>query len=502
MTLPGLAYAQPYPGATTCVVVGRFGSAVIPGLRSFRAVLWFVDSEGLPQPPPGLAPDALQTAPLEQLDSRRLAALLEQFVRHDARHLPSVFVTDDALQQHTEAYQSVLTTTCAQLESHHRTRTARQKDGFAWQKHVLQNVPSYAGRRLPASWRGALRGLPAFVCGSGPSLDVSAPQLTAHAARGVVLAADSALRTLARHGIAADIAVSIDADKSPDKCVPADRPPERAVLSIVSPPAWMSALPPDCICFAASRQITTAWLAEVGVAWPDMAVAEHWGGTALELARYLGCAPLYLFGLDLSLDASEPARRHTAYAEPSLYADSGFDAAQRFPEVPGNYAKSVSTHLIDDWRILDARLAGWPVGLVFNVTDRGAWLSNTTLVHPDNFSLPAAAGDKADLLARLGSPDAADPAVVDAAFSQVRETGRRERASVAVLRAELAKGGPPAVAAAFRPLFADKMLGQVLGAFSLKIMPHLMPPLEGDAAFWSSLIEEYAEVLALAETVR
>jgi len=501
MTSPGLAYAQRSPGATTCVVVGRFETAVVPDLQDYRAVFWLVDGEGGAHPPLGLAPGALQPRPIESLDSTRLTALLDQFVRHDSRRLPSVFVTDDAIHQHTEAYQSILTTTCAHLDGHRRVRDARQRDGFAWQKHVLQNLPAYARRRLPASWRGALRGLPAFVCGTGPSLDFSAPQLGPLASRGVVVAADSALRTLARHGIAADIAVSIDAAKEPDKCLPGEHRPARAVLSIVSPPGWLTAMPAETVCFAASRQITTAWLAEIGIGWPDVTVAEYWGGTALELARHLGCAPIYLFGLDLALDPARPDRRHTADAEPSLYSTAPFDTSQRLPEVPGNYAPTVPTHILGDWQVLDNRLAGWPVGLAYNVTDRGAWLRNTTLVHPDNFSLASPSVSKDGILSRLGTPDPAGAALVAGAFSQIRETARREAAAVPALRAALAKGGPPAAAAEFRLHFADQTLGRVLGAFSLKIMPHLMPPLEGDSVFWSTLIDEYSELLAVAQTV-
>jgi hypothetical protein len=502
MTQPGLAYVQPYPGATTCVVVGRFGSPGVPDLDHYRAVLWFADGDATRSPPGGLAPGTLQAVPLEDLDTTRITAMLGQFVQRDARHLPSLFVTDDALRQHTEAYQAVVATACAELDNQHRTRVLRQKDGFAWQKHVLQNLPAYARQRLPASWRGALRGRPAFVCGAGTSLDVSAPELAAHAGRGVVVAADSALRTLARHGVAADIAVSIDAAMTPDRCVPADHPPGRAVVSVASPTAWLGALPHGRVWFAASRQITTAWLADIGLPWPDLAIAEHCSGTALELARYLGCAPIYLFGMDLTLDPGQPAHRQGAEAEPALYSESDSDLDRRLPEVPGNYAEAVPTPLLGDWRTLDARLAGWPAGLIYNVTDRGAWLSNTTLVHPDNFSIPPFAVDKAEMMSRLGPSEPVDAGVLDAAFAQVREVGQRETANVAAIRAALARGGPPAVAAAFRPLFADKALGRVLGTFSLKLMPHLMPPLEGDAAFWGSLVDEYGELLALAQTVR
>lgn len=502
MTPPGLAYVQPYAGATTCVVIGPAGTGLIPDADRFRAVLWFVDADSIAHPPAGLAHGALETAPIEQLDSARIAAVLDRFVQHDARHLPSVFFTEDARARHIEAYESVLTNTCANLERHHRARVSRQRDGFAWQKNALQNLPSYVGFRLPASWRGALRGLPALVCGAGPSLDVSAPQLAAHAANGIVLAADSALRTLARHGVTADVAVTIDAGKTPDKCLPEDRMPERLVLSIVSAPAWRSAVTPDRFCYAANRQITTAWLADVGVAWPAVTVSEQWGGTALELARYLGCSPIYLFGMDLALDPGTPGRLHAADVEPTLYDPSALDPKRRFPEVPGNYGAAVPSHLAADWQFLDARLSGWPFGLLYNVTDRGAWLSNTTLVHPDNFTLRPATVDKAAAVAALGSPEPAPALVVDSAFEQIREIGRRHSAGVAGLRAELAKGGPPAAAAAFSLLFAEQTLGRVLGTFSLKLMPHLMPPLEGDNAFWNTLIDEYAELLSLAQNVR
>src|SRR5262249_22611600 len=156
-------------------------------------------------------PGALLPAPLEHLDSSRVTALLEQFVARDARHLPSVFVTNDAIDRHTEAYQAVLTSVCGRLEDHHRVRTARQRFGFQSQRNVLATLPAYCRRRLPPAWRGALRGSPAFVCGSGPSLDRSAPALAPFARHGVVIATDSALRTLAHAGVTADFAVTIDA---------------------------------------------------------------------------------------------------------------------------------------------------------------------------------------------------------------------------------------------------------------------------------------------------
>ncbi|HVU15771.1 MAG TPA: 6-hydroxymethylpterin diphosphokinase MptE-like protein [Candidatus Didemnitutus sp.] len=500
MSTPGLAYSQPYPGSATCVLLGRAETPGDPDLRGHRAILWFVDGEGAVHPPSELLPGALLPAPLEHLDSSRVISLLEQFVARDARHLPSVFVTNDALARHTEAYQSVLTSVCSRLEDHHRIRTARQRFGFQWQRNVLANLPAYCRRRLPAAWRGALRGRAAFVCGSGPSLDRSAPALAPFSRHGIVIASDSALRTLAHAGITADFAVTIDATKSPDKCLPVGQHPRHVVASAVGDPAWVKAVPAGSLAFAASRQITTVWLGENGVSAPDFSEAENSGATAIELARHLGCSPIYLFGFDLAVDADDRSRSHSADTEPTLYAGATIDPNRHLPELPGNYTPSVPSHLSRGWRSIDTRLAGWPAGLVFNVTDRGAWLTNTTLLHPDNF---APSGDEADApIELLAPPEPAPAAAVDLAFRRIRAVAERSVLALPALRAALEKGGPPALATEFRPHLADHTLGRVLGSFSLKIMPQLMPPLEGDTLFWQGLLDEYAALLEAAQRLQ
>lgn len=491
----GLAHAQLFAGATTCILLGRTAD-IAPDLRAYRGVLWIATGTDRP---PMLAPEVrLQTLAPEVFTASDNDEALEKFVRLDARHLPSVFVTPEAAEPNAAAYHPVLAHITALLESHHQARVTRQKDGFTWQKHLLGILPHYARRPLPESWRGALAGVPAFVCGAGPSLDVSAPRLATVAGQGVLFAADSALRTLARHGLAADFAVSIDPAKMPEKCLPETSHPGRVILSAISPPTWTDILSPEQFTFAASRQITTDWLANRGITPPALAVTESCGVTALGLAYFLGCAPIHLFGLDLALTATQ---RHTTGAEASLYAASGFEAGRQYPEVPGNYAAQVPTHAIGDWRVLDQRLAGWPADLIFNVTDRGARLRNTTVVHPEHFSLNASPWDRGRL-ERLPPLPRTDDVALATAFAAIRSTAQLAQSRVAGLHAALARGGPLAAAAALRPLFAHPEMGQILGGFSLKIMPHLVPPIEGDATLWAGWIDELDELLALAQDVR
>jgi hypothetical protein len=495
-----LLLQRPFPGATTCILVGEPPADFSADLRRFRHVLWLTDRHGIRTGAPRLNATTTHCVLVEASPAPDYAAVLARFFSRDPRHLPSLFVSRSVLERWQERYETSIAEVHAHLREQHEARTTRQQDGFAWQLHLFQNVAAYPAHRLPAAWAGALAGLPAFVCGAGPSLDVTAPRLAAVAQNGIVFAADSALRTLARHGIAADFAVSVDAAKFPDKCLPSVLPPGRVILTNVSPPAWRAMLPAASWTQLSSNQITEDWLHAQGVTATAIRGRENCGATALELARFLGCAPIWLFGLDLSVDAARPAQRHTAHADPATYRDSGFDPAQPLPTVPGNYSERVPTFALGDWRALSDRLSAWPAGLVFNVTDRGARFGNVTLVPPDQFAPPAPPVEKSAALLRLATPEPAPPAAADA-LALMRAAGRQAGPLIDPLRTTLAANGPAAVAPILRKFFADPANGQIFGAFTFKLLPHLMPPVEGDDACWRALIDEFAALATVAAAI-
>jgi hypothetical protein len=496
--MSGVLLDQTFAGATTCIVVGGLDGVAPRDFSHYRSLLWFVDSAAALHPPAGLARDRLKIASIEQLAAADLASALERFVRLNPRSLPSLLVTAAVAGPHADRYQAVIDEVHRHLESTQRARVTRQKDGFAWQRHILQNAPAYIRHRVPDAWAGALRGLPAFVVGAGPSLDVSIEKLAAHAGRAVIFSADSALRALARRGVAADFAVSTDAAKVPEKCLPDDLAPARVVLASVSPPSWSAALPADHSFFLSGNQLTDDWLATHGVARTAITVAESCGSTALELAHFLGCDPICLFGLDLAVDPANQARRHQQDADPALYVKSNYDPTVALPRVPGNYAETVPSFALGDWRDLDARLAARTTPQILNVNDRGARLRGTTLVHPNAFALRTPTREKSAALVALSA--AASPgSSADFALGKLRAVGTRCTQAIPNLRRALERGGPVALAAAFPPLVLDPEIGRALGAFALKLMPHLVPPIEGDAAFWQSLLDEFTELTALTK---
>lgn len=500
----GAALVQEYAGATTCVVFGAVQPEWHERLSGMRAVIWCATEREIVAGIPPVAPERIQLFRAENGSDAQWAEALLRFARLDARRLPSVFVAPaDPARDHA----SLVTLTLGELREQHRARVTRQQDGLAWQRHVLANLPLYARRPLPAAWKDALAGVPAAVCGAGPSLDVSAPRLATGQEGCVVFAADSALRTLARHGVRADFAVSIDVAKVPEKCLPeSGELPGRVVLTAVSPPSWSARVGEERVHFVSSRQITTDWLAQRGVPAPALAGAENCGVSALELARWLGCAPIYLLGLDLALSGTQ---RHTGAVDATIYARSGFDAAQACPEVPGNWTEMVPTHAPGDWRALNARLATFPIGTVINVNDRGARFENAPAVQPADWIAPAPsaanANAKAERLAGLGSGgriDAAAERAAAAALAELRACGQRVRTALPAARSALVKRGPEGAAATLRPLLADAAIGRALGGFALKLMPHLLPPTEGDVDFWRGLIDECEQMTAALEAAR
>jgi hypothetical protein len=490
---------QRFPGATTCIVVGGLGPVADADFSGFSAMLWYSDDAGSGAVPAGMSPGTVRALGVAGLKPGEVVAAVEEFIGRDPRHMPSIFVTTAALASNAIAHELVLRQVHGLVEINHRERMTRQRDAFQWQRNLLNNLQSYGRRRIPASWAGALAGTPAFVCGVGPSLEASVGRLAEEAARGVLIASDLALHALDRSGVAADIAVSIDVGRTPEKCLPRERLPGRLLLSPVSPPTWTQSVPPERVIFVSNGQVTLDWLGGMGIARTPFTATETFGSTGLELARFLGCAPIYLFGMDLALDPALPLGRRAGEADAAPTGED-FDPELKMPRVPANFGGEIPTHIYGCWRALTARLAQLPAGLVRNVNDRGALLANTTLVRPDRFAIDGAPRDKAQMRALLAPPDAPSEAVLAAAMRVVAREGAVGLAAVPGLRSALREGGAPAAAAALGLLFKRPDFARMMGAFSLKMIPHLFQSAEGALPLWKELIDETEELARVAES--
>lgn len=461
-----------------------------PAAAGYRAVFWLAHSSVFTT-----SPVTHTCVALDKQSDAEIERALDAFVARAARHLPTLLVSMDLGPGSESDFERLIERMLNSLEAHNRARVTRQKDGFRWQAHLIANLPSYLCGCMPNSWKGMLEGIPAFVCGAGPSLDASGESLARIADKGVVFAADSSLRALAKLGVRADFCVSVDVAKHPGKCLPADVPsPGKVVLSAVSPPEWNEVGGGIARYYLSSNQLSLDWLASLGFGRTPVNVCENCGATAIELARFLGCRPIVLFGMDLALSGEGTYARHHGETDQALYKDSGYNAALKHPKVPGNYHDWVRTHVIGDWRALDRRLATWPEGLVHVVTDRGARLSNTTVHQAGSFTLGGKPGVAAPALAALAGPSQAGTRVTEAVGASLLEHGRKIVSRKKILLAHLEAGRVQEVVAELRPLFTEGEGGRIMGSYSLRLMPHLLPPIDPDVGFWRDALRELEEL--------
>jgi|GEM_PF-3059249 Uncharacterized protein conserved in bacteria len=308
-----LLLEKPSPGATTCVLVGDALALDRTRLQPFRHLLWLTDRDNVQRARPILPRHAIETTLVDHAPAR---PAVEQFLHRDPRHLPSVFVSDTVLTQHSAAYRRALDELHTTLAKHHHHRVTRQKAGFVWQKHVLENLADYATHRLPAAWAGALQDSPALIV--GPHLtDIPSAHLS-HADTTVLFATDSSLSAFARHDLAPDFAVSIEPAATPAK-LPESFAPARVILSPASSAAWQTALPSSARYYFSSHHVTVEWLATQGIEPPPLAVAETSTATAIALAEFLGCSPIRVLGEDSPRPTRSRSPKKSAAAPPDKF---------------------------------------------------------------------------------------------------------------------------------------------------------------------------------------
>jgi hypothetical protein len=494
----GIASAQVSAGAKTCVLVGPLDAGSEIDLSGYRSVLWFADRKA--PLPLGLRidPAALTIEPTET-NPDRVATALERIIQRDALHLPSIFLSECAAQDPAGRFLPVVEAIVAKCEAHSRARLTRQQVGFQWQSHLLANLHAYAQHRVPRAWAGALAGVPALVCGSGPSLDASGEKLRQFADRGVVLAADSALGALARWGVTADFAVTIDATKTPAKCLAPDcRPPGRLLAATISPPTWRETMGDEHVYFVSGNQLSEDWLASLGLSKTALTVQGNCGITAVELAIYLGCSPICLFGMDNAVDGKGSGRLHQQHFDTKLLGDDRLHRDANYPKVPGNYQDEIGTPFLREWRLLDRHCAKLMPGRVWNVIDRGARLSNTTLIHPDRFSIEAGAVNKTESLTRLAAGEKMADADWEKLAASIREIANGMKPTITAAQSALRAGDCARVQRSLAAMFRDQAAAALMGSYALKVLPHLLQPTEATAELWTELVKECATLVETA----
>ncbi len=183
--------------------------------------------------------------------------------------------------------------------------------GRLWVRNLSRNVLAAASSPGVSALAGRLSGLPALVVAAGPSLDELLDSFPRIAQRFVVICVDTALRSVLRTGLQPDFVVVVDPQywnaRHLDHCVS-----PRSVL-VTEAAVW-----PSVLRFSSRHRVVCSSIyplgryveERVGPVKGALGAGGSVATTAWDFARVMGCAPVFMAGLDLSF----PGGRTHAFA--------------------------------------------------------------------------------------------------------------------------------------------------------------------------------------------
>lgn len=476
-------------GATTCILTGRVSTSTgLECVSRYPCVLWFVDEQGSKEVEP--IPPNVHPAVIETLEPTDVDNILNTLLLINLLVLPDIFCRNSILQRNTPEYNFITSRIQILCEATLRTRQTRAEEGFTVQKNILQNLSKYITNRARDDWEGLLGGMPVAVIGSGPSLDVSLEILAKEREGMIVFAADSALKSLHAKGITPDATFSIDAEKPASKCIPKGSDPGLVFLASKSPNDWQERSK-DSV-FLSGNNLTEDWLSQNNVPKTLVRCIGNCGITAVNMAAALGGSPILLFGMDCATD--ETGAGHATDVDQKISRGKQHNPAGQHASVPGNYQKQVKTWLLSELEQLNELIVKLPENQeVWNITDRGAKLTQAKVVPPEalGLMLPVVIQKRPTLSnLRLGKED-----------GEVKKIMLHIQESLASMKDEieitLHKGDETLQWNSMLSIYKDENISMLLGTLSLKNMPHLLNAKTLADELRKEIISETQEILRL-----
>jgi hypothetical protein len=196
--------------------------------------------------------------------------------------------------------------------------------GRLWARNLICNIRTATALPGVASLAGRFQGIPALVLAAGPSLDQVVERLPALRERCVVIAVDTALRSILRVGIEPDFIVVVDPQYWNARHLDGCRSP-RSVL-ITEAAVWPSVLRFEsrATILCSSIYPLGRYVEErLGPPKGSLGAGGSVATTAWDFARTLGCVPVCMAGLDLSFPGGK------THAKASLFEQRSLDAGNR-----------------------------------------------------------------------------------------------------------------------------------------------------------------------------
>jgi len=200
--------------------------------------------------------------------------------------------------------------------------------GRLWVNNLSRNIRIAAACPGLSSLVARFHGFPALVLAAGPSLDEIAGLLPELAKRMVIICVDTALRTVLRTGVEPDFIIVVDPQywnvRHLDRCC------SPGSILITEAAVW-----PSVLRFRARQTALCSSIYPLGRYVEDrlgppkgsLGAGGSVATTAWDFARIIGCAPLYMAGLDLSFPDGKTHANASLFEQRSLAEGSRLDPA-------------------------------------------------------------------------------------------------------------------------------------------------------------------------------
>lgn len=216
--------------------------------------------------------------------------------------------------------------------------------GHLWVRNLIKNIKTTAFLPGLKNLDRVYNGLPALVLAAGPSLDAILPKLKALSERTVLICVDTALRSILPLGVNPDFVVVVDPQywnsRHLDHCSL-----KNSILvaeSAVYPSVLRSKTKLKLLC-SSLYPLGSYFESGMGQDLLRLGAGGSVATTAWDLARVLGCSPIYMAGLDLSFPGTYSHARASYFEQKALYEASIFK-----PASTEAFTSYIGTQLVDE----------------------------------------------------------------------------------------------------------------------------------------------------------
>ncbi len=252
-----------------------------------------------------------------------------------------------------------------------------EKHGPLLFRNTLANIPQLADSSTVWALKNACQGMPAICVASGPSLDKNIEQLKENRERALIIAVDSALPILKKHGISPHLVATIEAISASYTKFEATIGDQQAPPLIFSPEAFPKTVKnypsPYKFHAPATNDFFKSYLQPVlGETGPAFRGVLGVTLQAVQIAALAGCDPVICIGLDLAIQGTQDH----AEGSPVKWSDLADAPRLTVPAWAGGTVETIP--VLNSQRLeLESLLVESSINCI-NATEGGARIEGTT----------------------------------------------------------------------------------------------------------------------------